>query len=59
MFPSKEFWLSAFFGAIGGIISVLFLKFLEDKVAALRETGGPDDKSKSQKSPQEHDERFY
>ena len=55
MFPYEEFWRSAVFGAIGGIISVFFLKLLENTG---REFGGPGDFSKSLKRPQEHDERL-
>ena len=56
MFLSEEFLPSAVFGAvIGGIITVVFLKLLENKRAALRETGAG---NKSEKRPQEHDERF-
>jgi hypothetical protein len=55
MFPYEEFWRSAVFGAIGGLISVFFLKLLENTG---REFGGPGDFSKSLKRPQEHDERL-
>lgn len=56
MFPSEEFWQTAVFGAIGGIISVLFLKLLGNIKGAMER--GPDDVNESQKRPQEHDERF-
>ena len=56
MFLSEEFLPRTVFAAvIGGIIAVVFLKLLENKRAALRETGAG---NKSGKRPQEHDERF-
>ena len=58
MFPYEEFFRSTVFGAIGGIISVFFLKFLENTGAAWREIRGLGDFNKSRKCPQEHDERF-
>ena len=58
MIPYEEFFWSAMFGAVGGIISVFFLKLLDNKGAGHREILGPGDLNKSQKSPQEHDERF-
>ena len=61
MFPREESWRSVVFGAvIGGIITVLFLKFLENEGAAQRverEIRGQDDLTEPQKWPQEHDER--
>jgi len=54
MFPSVEpgVWWSVLFGAIGGIITVLFVRMWENNGAAnLRENRG-------QNLPQEHDERF-
>ena len=58
MFPPKESWRSAVFGAvIGAIITVLFLKFLENERAAEREIRRQDDLTEPQKRPQEHDER--
>jgi len=56
MFPSVEpgVWWSVLFGAIGGIITVLFVRMWENNGAAnLRER-----KTRGQKLPQEHDERF-
>ena len=48
------------FAAIGGIITVLVLKLLEnDEVAAAqREIRGENDLNEAEKRPQEHDERF-
>ena len=57
MFPCEEFFWSAVFGAVGGIISVFFLKLLENIGAGHREIVGPGD-LKPRKRPQEHDERF-
>ena len=58
MFLSEEFWCSAVFVAIGGIISVLVLKLLENKRATQSEIRRPDHLNGPQKRPQEHDERF-
>ena len=59
MFPSKELWPSAVFGAVmGGMICVLFLKLLEKKDATEIELDGPDYMKESPKRPQEHDERL-
>ena len=50
MFPSHEVWLlSVLFGAIGGIITVLFVKMWENNGAA---------EVRENRVPQEHDERF-
>ena len=62
MFPREESWRSAVFGAvIGAIITVMFLKFLENEGAAQRaerEIRRQDDLTdEPQKRPQEHDER--
>ena len=58
MFLSEEFWRSAVLVTIGGIISVLVLKLLENKEATKSEIRGPDHLRESQKRPQEHDERL-
>ena len=58
MFPYEEFFLGAVFGAVGGIIAVFSLKLMENIGAGLREIVGQGDFKRSQKSPQEHDERF-
>jgi len=58
MFPCEEFFWSAVFVAVGGIISVFFLKLLENQEAGHREIVGPGDLKRSRKFPQEHDERF-
>jgi len=51
MFPVAEYWWSVVFGAIGGIITVLFVKMWENNGATnLRENRG-------ENLPQEHDER--
>ena len=56
MFSSEEFWLKAVLsGVIAGVIAVVLSKLWESKVAALRETRAG---NKSEKLPQEHDERF-
>ena len=56
MFPSDEFWKGAMFGAvIGGIITVVFLKYLVKREAALGKTEAG---KKSKKKPIEHDERY-
>ena len=53
MFPSHEVWLltvlSVLFGAIGGIIIVLFVKMWENNGAA---------EVREKRVPQENDERF-
>ena len=50
MFPSDEVWLlSVLFGAIGGIITVLFVKMWENNGAA---------EVRENRVPQENDERF-
>ena len=53
MFPSHEAWLltvlSVLFGAIGGIITVLFAKMWENNGAA---------EVRENRVPQENDERF-
>ena len=58
MFPYEEFFRSAVFGAVGGIISVFLFKLWENIGAGLREIVGSGDFKRSQKCPQEHDERF-
>ena len=58
MFPSEEFFWSAVFGAVGGIISVYFLKLLGNIGVGQREIVGWCDFKRSRKSPQEQDERF-
>ncbi len=56
----EEIWWSAVCGVISGIITVLFLKFLENKGLRAGQRGmrGQDDSCKPKKRPQEHDERF-
>ena len=53
MFPSHEAWLlsvlSVLFGAIGGMIIVLFIKMWENNGRA---------EVRENRVPQEHDERF-
>ena len=52
MFPLVDVWWSVVFGAVGGIITVMFVKMWENNGAAnLRENRG-------RNLPQEHDERF-
>ena len=46
------------FGAVGGMISVVLFKLLENIGAGLREIVGRGDFKKSRKCPQEHDEKF-
>ena len=58
MFRHEEFFWSAVFGAVGGIISLFFLKLLGNIGAGQRETVGWGDFMRSRKCPQEHDERF-
>ena len=58
LFSYEEFFWSAVFGAVGGIISVFFLKLLKNIGAGLREIVGWGNFKRSQKCPQEHDERF-
>ena len=58
MFPDEEFFWSAVFGAVGGIISVLFLKLLGNIGEGQGEIVGWGDVNRSRKCPQEHDERF-
>ena len=59
MLPYEEFFWGAVFGAVGGIISGLLLKLLENIGAGLREIVGRGDFKRSRKCPQEHDERFF
>jgi len=57
MFSSKEIFRSAVFAVIGGIISVVVLKFLETEGTA-REIRDEDELNEAKKQPQEHDERL-
>lgn len=58
MFPSKEIFRSAVFAVIGGIITVVILKFLETEVtAAQREIRDEDELNEAAKQPQENEER--
>lgn len=58
MFSWEEILRSAAFAAIGGIITVVVLKFLETEgTAAQRGIRGEDDLNEPDKQPQEHDER--
>ena len=59
MLPYEEFFWSVVFGAVGGIISVFFLKLLENIEEGQREIVGWGDFKRSRKCPQEHDERFF
>ena len=58
MFPHEEFFWSAVFGAVGGIISAFFIKLLENIGAGQREIVRRGDFKRSRKCPREHDERF-
>ena len=59
MFPSKENFRSAVFAVIGGIITVVILKFLETEVtAAQREIRDEDELNEADKQPQENEERL-
>ena len=57
MFPYEEFFWSAVFGAVGGIISVFLFKLLKNIGAGQREIVGWSDFKRCRKCPQEHDER--
>ena len=59
MFPA-EFWWSVVCGVISGIITVLFIKLLENKGFGAGQRGitEQNDSSKPAKTPREHDERF-
>jgi len=57
MFSSKEIFRSAVFAVIGGIISVVVLKFLESEGEAT-EIRDEDELNEAKKQPQEHDERL-
>ena len=55
MFSFEEFWLNAVLsGVIAGVTTVVLSKLWKN-IGALRDTGAG---SKSEKLPQEHDERF-
>ena len=55
MYPSEEFWLIAVLsGVIAGVTTVVLSKLWEN-IGALIDTGAG---NKSEKLPQEHDERF-
>ena len=58
MFPREEIWRCAVFGAIGGIITLVILKLLENKETPPREIREQDDLTEPRNQPQEHDERF-
>ena len=59
MFPRNEIWRSAVFVAVGGIITLVILKLLENKETAQREIREQEDFTEPKKRPaQEHDERF-
>ena len=51
---SEQFWWSAVFAVIGGVITMLFIKVLENMETARSERIG----GRSAKEPQEHDERL-
>ena len=59
MFP-EGFWWSVVFDVISGIITAVFLKFLENKGLRGAQSGirKQDDSRKPEKIPQEHDERL-
>jgi len=58
MFPCEEFFWSAVFGAVGGVISVFFLTLLENQGMGHPKIVGPGDFKAPRKIPVEHDERF-
>ena len=59
MFSREEILRCAVFAAIGGIITVVVLKLLEnEETAAQREDREEDDLNEADKQPQEHDERL-
>lgn len=59
MFSREQILRSAVFAVIGGIITVVVLKLLEnEETAAQREIREEDDLNENDKKPREHDERL-
>ena len=59
MFSREEILRSAIFAAIGGILSVMVMKLLENKeIATQREIREENNLNEADKQPEEHDERF-
>ena len=59
MFSSEQILRSVVFAVIGGIITVVVLKLLEnEETAAPREIEEEDDLNEGNKQPREHDERL-
>ena len=60
MFSREEILRSAVFAAIGGIITLVVLKFLKknEGTGARREIRGANNLNEAKKQPEEHDERF-
>jgi len=59
MFSHEQIFRSAVFAVIGGIITVVVLKLLENEgTAAQKDITEEDDLNEAEKQPQENDERL-